>query len=325
MEWLAAGAEAIQSWLFEHAVQPVLYALGLMRYAEDAYAATGIALLGALQIAVLAALVRPLEGRFPVERWADRRAVRVDVLYTLLERLGVIPLAVFFLVRPALDGVDGALRFGGWIPPNLEDLVPTLASYPLLAFLVYLVVLDFSDYARHRLQHRFAWWWALHGVHHSQRQLTFWADDRNHLLDTVIADVWRAGVALLIGVPGGQFVGIVLLTRAVESFSHANVRVGFGALGERALVSPRFHRVHHGMGVGHEGPAAGCNFASLLPVWDVLFGTADFRRSFPPTGIADQREGADYGEGFASQQWKALERLGRALRARSPAAAPAPQ
>lgn len=307
--------EAIQGWLFETAVLPALYALGLMRHAEDAHAGTGLAVLGAIEIALLVAVLRPLEQWAPLERWADRRAMRADVIYTLLERLGAIPLALFFLLQPLVDAVDGLLRlYGVWIPPNLEDVLPPLAGRPLLAFLVYLVVLDLSDYARHRLQHRFAWWWALHSVHHSQRQLSFWADDRNHLLDTAIAGAWRAGVALLIGVPGGQFVAIVLLTRAIESLSHANVRFGFGRAGDRVVVSPRFHRVHHGIGVGHEGPAGGCNFASLFPVWDVLCRTADFRRLAPPTGIADQLEGADYGRGVLGQQWNGLRRLARALR-----------
>jgi len=314
MNWLLAGPEVIQSWLFERAVQPALFGLGLMRYAEDAYTATGFAVLGLLQVALIAAILRPLEAWVPVERWADRRAVRPDMLYTLLERLGAIPLALFFLLQPWVDRIDATVRLHGWwIPPNLEDLVPGLAARPLLAFLVYLAVLDLSEYARHRLQHRFSWWWALHSVHHSQRQLSFWADDRNHLLDVVIADLWRAAVALAIGVPGGQFVAVVLLSRGLESLAHANVRFGFGRMGDRALVSPSYHRIHHAMGLGHEGPARGCNFASLLPVWDILFRTADFRALFAPTGIADQLDGADYGRGLLSQQWVGLVRLARSL------------
>jgi sterol desaturase/sphingolipid hydroxylase (fatty acid hydroxylase superfamily) len=94
-------------------------------------------------------------------------------------------------------------------------------------------------------------------------------------------------------------------------------------------VSPLFHRVHHGIGVGHEGRARGCNFATLFPVWDVLFGTANFTREIPATGIRDQLDGADYGEGFIDQQLKGFTRLTRALvpsrwqarpSARSPAA-----
>jgi len=106
---------------------------------------------------------------------------------------------------------------------------------------------------------------------------------------------------------------VVVVTRVVESLSHANLRLSFGPLGERLLVSPRFHRVHHAIGVGHEGAYRGVNFAVLFPVWDMLFGTADFRSAVEPTGIRDQLAGRDYGEGFLRQQWLGLVRLKRAL------------
>ena len=45
-------------------------------------------------------LFRPLELWQPVERWAERRAVRTDVVYTLVHRLGVVPAIVFLLLTP---------------------------------------------------------------------------------------------------------------------------------------------------------------------------------------------------------------------------------
>jgi len=305
--------ESFQGIVFERCVLPALYTLGLMRFAEDAYAATGWVLIGILEIAIIWFLLRPLEAWRPVEAWPDRRAVRVDVLYTLLERAGVIPLVFFFTLRPAIEWLDGRLRLVGYIPAQLEDFWPGLHEHFLAAVLLYLVVLDFSDYARHRLQHRLKWWWALHAVHHSQRQLSLWSDDRNHIVDSLIADLWRALVALLVGVPSGSFVLIVMLTRGIESLAHANVRLGFGAVGERLLVGPRYHRLHHGIEGGHEGPALGRNFAALLPIWDIAFRTADFSRAPGPTGIRDQLEGVDYGQGWWSQQWQGLARMVQAF------------
>lgn len=104
----------------------------------------------------------------------------------------------------------------------------------------------------------------------------------------MLADLWTAGIALPIGVPPGQFALIVVLGRMVESLSHANLRLSFGTVGERLLVSPRFHRVHHPIGLGHEGEQRGCNFAVLFSVWDVLFRTANFDNAYPATGVRDQ-------------------------------------
>ncbi|HEY1226239.1 MAG TPA: fatty acid hydroxylase, partial [Ramlibacter sp.] len=79
-------------------------------------------------------------------------------------------------------------------------------------------------------------------------------------------------------------------------------------------VSPRFHRVHHSIGIGHErrgrGTLGGHNFGVLMPWWDMLFGTADFAHQPTTTGVRDQVEqGRDYGRGFWSQQWLGLKRL----------------
>lgn len=309
IDWLERAFGALHQWTFESVVLPAASALGLSGYAEHLFDGTELFLIGALQIVVLLAVLVPLEAWRPVERWRDRRAVRSDVIYTLLNRLGLVPLAVFFALRPLVDGFDGWLRMQGFIPPNLEDWFPWLRAHPLGAFLVYLAILDLAEYWRHRLQHRFDWWWQLHALHHSQRQMSFWTDDRNHFLDDVIARGWFAIVALAIGVPPGQFVAALVVTQLVESLSHANVALSFGRIGERLLVSPRFHRMHHAIGAGHEGAARGCNFAQLFPLWDILFGTARFDADYHPTGIRDQLDGRDYGEGVIRQQWLGLKRL----------------
>ena len=40
---------------------------------------------------------------------------------------------------------------------------------------------------------------------------------------------------------------ILMIGRLIESWSHANVDMSFGRLGERLLVGPRFHRLHHAL------------------------------------------------------------------------------
>ena len=299
--------------VFEAVVQPTLFKLGLASWLEMAFDWTEVFLVGAAEIVVLAIALTALEKWRPVEVWKDRRAVRVDVLYTVLVRLGILPLAIFFLLLPVVDGLEGWLRMHDYIPPKIEDAFPSLLAHPFASFLVYLVIIDFAMYWIHRAQHQLGFWWALHALHHSQREMTFWTDDRNHLLDMVITDAVLALVALAVGVPPGQFVLLVAFSRALESLSHANVRMSFGRVGEWLFVSPRFHRVHHAIGLGHEGGKQGCNFAVLFPVWDHLFGTADARREYPATGIRDQLTGRDYGEGFWRQQWLGLKRMaGRA-------------
>ena len=113
-------------------------------------------------------------------------------------------------------------------------------------------------------------------------------------------------VAKLIGVGPGQFVALVAISQLTENFQHANFKCSFGWLGDRLWVSPRFHRLHHGVGIGHESAGkqtlGGHNFGVLFPWWDMLFGTANFSNRYEPTGVRDQVEnGRDYGQGFWAQ------------------------
>ena len=298
--------------VFESAVLPLVHALGFGGHAELAFDATEVFLIGAIEITVLAIVLGALEKWRPLEK-QNEEDKRVDVTYTMLQRLGLIPLMMFALLTPLMDGFDGWLRMHDIIPWKLEDALPFLNDSRWLSFAAYLVILDFVAYWLHRAQHRFAFWWALHSLHHSQRSMSFWTDDRNHLLDAVFTDVAFALVALAIGVPPAAFVTVIVATRVIESVSHANLKIHFGRIGNSLLVSPQFHRLHHAIGVGHEGPARGCNFAVLFPLWDVMFGTANFENSFPPTGVRDQLHGVEYGRGFWAQQWLGIKRLSRSL------------
>ena len=305
-----------QGWLFEHAVEPFMFLAGLGAYTEEAFEGTEWFLAGMVELAALYLVLRPLEAVIPVQALADQRARWNDFIYTLVHRLGLFPIAIFFTLDPLMDHVAGLLRLEGVHPFNLDALLP--ATAPVASFLLYLVVLDFCDYWFHRAQHRFDWWWGLHSLHHSQRDMNLWSDNRNHLLDDLLRDIFMAVVALAIGVPPGQFVLLVSVSRVLQSLQHANVRIHFGRLGERLLGSPRFHRTHHAIGVGHEsagqGTLGGCNFGVLLPLWDQLFGTARFEQHFAATGVRDQLPGPrgagrDYGRGFWQQQWFGLKRM----------------
>ncbi|SDH03348.1 MULTISPECIES: sterol desaturase family protein [unclassified Duganella] len=315
-DWLGLA----QGWLFETAIQPLVFQLGFGEHVEDAFEGTEWLLIGMLELALLFLVLRPLESLIPAQQITDRRARWNDFLYTVLHRIGIFSLLIFFTLDPLMDAIAGWLRFESFQPLNLESLWPGIG--PLAAFAVYFVVLDFCDYWYHRASHKFNWWWALHGLHHSQQNMNLWSDDRNHVLDDLLRDVYMGVIALCIGVEPAQYVLLVSVSRILQSLQHANVRIHFGWLGERLLVSPRYHRMHHAIGVGHEngdGKLGGCNFAVLLPVWDIIFRTANFTPRFVATGIRDQlprsdahgraAPGREYGEGFWSQQLLGLKRM----------------
>ena len=115
-------------------------------------------------------------------------------------------------------------------------------------------------------------------------------EDLQNLLQRL--DVQRAHV---VGLATGGLIALDLTVsrpELVESLAHANVRLSFGSALDRVLVSPRFHRLHHAIGLGHEsrgqGSLGGHNYAVLFPLWDLLFGTFHL-----PAGRKPQRFGVD--------------------------------
>jgi len=327
-DWVADVFGLAQQWLYEAVVQPLLFSMGWGAYLEDAFDATGWLLVGLIQLVIIVALIGPLQRWWPGEaapadpaRRAERRhAIFIDFLYTLLHRLGLFRVGLFLAIDPLWDALFGGLALAGYGAWHLDQWIapwwPGLTDTALAGFVAYLLVFDLANYLLHRAQHQFEWWWALHSLHHSQRHMTMWTDSRNHLLDDLLIDSAFVLLARLIGVAPGQFVALVALSQLIENLAHANTRLHFGWLGERLLVGPRFHRLHHAIGVGHEskgqGTLGGHNFAVLFPVWDLLFRSAHFGAEWPATGIRDQLPeagGRDYGRGFWRQQWLGLQRL----------------
>jgi sterol desaturase/sphingolipid hydroxylase (fatty acid hydroxylase superfamily) len=306
--------DAAHQWLFETIIQPVFFNLGLSAFLEDAFDGSMWLIIGVLQVILIAVLFGSLQRWRPAEPVVDRHQIRIDIFYTLIHRLGVFRLVLFFSIQPIWDFLFGQASLHGISTFHVDQIWPGVTDIAWVSLIMYILIFDLVDYFYHRAQHRFAWFWSLHAVHHSQRQMTMWSDNRNHLLDSVLRSTVFVLVAKLIGVPPGQFVLIVVLTQLVESYSHANIRMSFGKLGERVLVSPKFHRYHHSIEYNEStaGPARGHNFAVLFPIWDILFGTARYNTGYAKTGIHDQEpEGGnrDYGRSFLSQQWLGLKRM----------------
>jgi sterol desaturase/sphingolipid hydroxylase (fatty acid hydroxylase superfamily) len=297
----------LQTLLYVDVVQPIFFKVGLMGYDEDTYDALYWVIIGVLEILATFAILRPLEALRPIETWQDRKAVRSDVFYTWIAKLGLINLTFFFLLQPLFNHWQSLIAIYDIPNIDVDSIWPGVTDQPVVSFLIYLVILDFGV------------WWELHAVHHSQQQMSLWADDRNHFLDDIIQAAFFAALSLFIGVQPSQFVVLVALSNVLQSIQHVNAHLPVVPFLDRLLVSPTFHRRHHAIGYGHEGTRYGCNFGVLFPCWDMLFKTASWNRSIEPTGIRDQLpvpEGFErnYGHGVWAQQFYAFGRIARRLR-----------
>ena len=305
----------VQTWLFETFVSPVLFWSNLMEWYEPAFSAVEFVMLGVVQIAVIALVMRLFERRWPLEKDGDERLIGVDRVYTALNKLGVVPLMVFVVAYPITNEIEHLVRAWGFVPPRLERLLPWLGDNALASFLVYFALYDCAAYWVHRAQHRFSWWWALHSLHHSQRRVTVWSDDRNHVLDDLLVTLVLVVFSQIVGVQPDDYVLILMIGRLIESWSHANVEMGFGRIGEKLIVGPRFHRLHHALASPAERHVHDHNFAPVFPIWDILFGTAIYDRKERPTGVDDPTVDADNGRGWLVQQVSVFGRFIAAITA----------
>ena len=103
----------LQEWLMQHIVLPLLYVTDGMGYADDAITALDWFLFGAFQIIVIAFILRPLEEKQDgLNTSQGRLHLYNDIFYSLIHRLGVFRLVLFFTFSPIFF----------WLEANLHDV-----------------------------------------------------------------------------------------------------------------------------------------------------------------------------------------------------------
>jgi sterol desaturase/sphingolipid hydroxylase (fatty acid hydroxylase superfamily) len=312
MSWIAHAAPTgtvTIDWIVT-SIQSFLSSLGVSQHGHTVALWLFFAGCGVLQLCLSFSVCTPIERYWPLTSWTPRNPIAADVAYAFFVRLVLFPLVAFFEYRWLQQQLDRFFLAYSISPPSLTTLVPGLASWPLLAFFLYFAILDLSDYWRHRLSHGYGWWYGVHSVHHAEDQMTFWSDERSHVLEDTITYLWLIAVGLLVGVPAFQFPFVILGFRLVGSMAHSNTRISYGWLGDHIFISPRFHRTHHAL------KAAGrrsCNFGTALSWWDILFRTAKFHDSTVETGDAGAEPAMVTGS-WGEQQAAGFRRMVRLAR-----------
>ena len=310
--------DQVHEWFVQELVLQVLYFFDWMGYADEADLVVDWFLLGIVQLLIIAFVLRPLESKEEVifhsntqsqASWLKdiKQAIRIDIFYSSLHRLGLFQLTFFMLFSGVFFYLGGLLHDVGFLRLNVEGWIPGITALPFVSFLLYLVLFDLIDYGYHRLSHRFNFWWRLHALHHSQRHMTAWSDNRNHLIDDFFRAFIFSGVGLFLGVQPSQFLMLIVTSRLIQSWQHGFYPYRYGFL-KYLIVTPNFHRYHHAIDLGYEVPGkpgvlGGCNFGVLFPWWDMLFKTAQFDEAYHPSGVRDFSPP----NSFLRQQWLSLK------------------
>ena len=218
-----------------------------------------------------------LERRFPLQA--------AQPLRPWLFNLGWHALVLVFAVLLSwsawgalIHALSGALQF------NLARIAPPESALDDgLRVALALLLQDFFLYWAHRVQHAVPALWAFHRLHHDERHLSAATGLRAHWLEVPYSQLMVAvPVAWILGLDAASLTVFFLLT-GVAVFAHLNLALDLGRLG-LVVVGPAYHRVHHApLRARHDA-----NYATLLPLWDRLFGTFQ-----APAGERDRAVGLD--------------------------------
>lgn len=191
------------------------------------------------------------------------------------------------------------------------------SRWPMVTQILLVIVLgDLLEYGFHRMSHALPSLWRLHALHHTPVRLNVLKGGRHHLLYAFVRGIVVWTPLLVLGAPADlvywQFIAITMAGLP----AHANVRFLIPAPMHRVLVTPQFHRIHHAA----DPNLSRTNYAVVLPVWDLLFGTHSdpLRVKFWQAGIRDDPIPRRFADELASPFTSARPVARRAMTERNP-------
>jgi sterol desaturase/sphingolipid hydroxylase (fatty acid hydroxylase superfamily) len=212
--------------------------------------------LAALVVATMFLTVAGLE-RIPALQLAPLRLLRrylaTDAAWYLVATAANIIAA--FVLLPQLSRLA--------IPAVAHQVVrlPWLARLGLAV-----VVYDFVAFGVHIGLHRSEALWSVHKIHHSSLQLDWLATTRAHMFENLVRQVAAQAPLFVLGMRAPTVALTLVVYAGFALYGHSNLRVG-GRWVETLFVTPRLHRLHHIPATSQN------NFATILTIWDRLFGT----------------------------------------------------
>ena len=164
-----------------------------------------------------------------------------------------------------------------WQQTFWAGFLAALFPSPLRLILTCLL-LDVYLYGWHRLMHSTAWGWRLHGLHHTDTSLNVSSAYRFHTGEVFLSNIPKLGLIFFMGIDQRSLLVYEILFAMSLIFHHSNVALPYSVdrFLSRAIVTPNYHRAHH----SHAPQDMQSNYASLLTLWDWLFGTYCYPR-FP--------------------------------------------
>jgi sterol desaturase/sphingolipid hydroxylase (fatty acid hydroxylase superfamily) len=186
----------------------------------------------------------------------------------------------------ALLSTSFVVPLTAWAAAGIFDWRPLWWS-GWAGLLIDLVLLDALIYWWHRANHELAPLWRFHEIHHLDRFLDTTTALRFHFGEVALSAVARAFVVVLLDFPLSSVLAFETLVLLSAIFHHSNLRLppAVEAALAHVVVTPSIHWVHH----HRTRPDTDSNYATVLSLWDGVFGSRSPTRRRPEMAIGVER------------------------------------
>jgi len=158
-----------------------------------------------------------------------------------------------------------------WLP-HIQKFVLFTINVQWYSWIYAYLCWEFSTWVFHFSSHRVRFLWCLHAPHHAPTDLNMTVNWVHFFAESYYSTLIHLVVCMFLGVNPLMFLAIMSIDSAWGMFIHISERTLInGQLGflHKLIITPAHHRVHHASNPLY----VDTNFASVLPLWDWLFGT----------------------------------------------------
>lgn len=133
------------------------------------------------------------------------------------------------------------------------------------------LLLDYTNYLWHILNHKVPWLWRFHIVHHTDVDLDVTTALRFHAGEMIWSVFYRGFAVFIIGVSPLLVLIYEIVFEAATQFHHSNWKLPFRVekFINKLIVTPRMHGIHHSI-VRNETDS---NYSVIFSFWDRIHHT----------------------------------------------------
>ena len=203
-----------------------------------------------------------IETKFQLRKRVQGRIERLIINFIVSIPAFVLLRIIFIPLMVWLAGQNQEVQFG----LNYLYRLPIWAE-TLIAF----VLLDYTIYLWHVLNHKLPFLWRFHLVHHTDHDLDISTAFRFHFGEMIGSVFYRGASVILTGASPATVLIYEVVFEAATQFHHSNIKLPFKF--EKALnklfVTPRMHGIHH----SYIRSETDSNYSVIFSFWDRLHKT----------------------------------------------------